>query len=144
MLGLTDVTGRLARWRLRLLEFDISVEYKKGIKNKLADAISRIPTEGETDVSADLNIPGLSIKEQEEIKILQSLEDDLYDDEDHLDFILAQQETPVFSVPDIEPISALTDEEILLHQHTDRFCEMFKNISPSVPLSFINLMIKVF
>ena len=126
LLGPTDATERLARWRLRLLEFDISVEYKKGIKNQLADAISRIPTEGETNISPDLNIPVLSIKEKEEIKILQSMEDDLYDDEDHLDFILAQQEDPIASVPDIEPISALTDEEIILHQYTDRLCGMLR------------------
>ena len=54
------------------------------------------------------------------------MEDDLYDDEDHLDFILAQQEDPIASVPDIEPISALTDEEIILRQHTDRLCGMLR------------------
>ncbi len=38
MMDLTDVGGRLARWRLRLLEFDFTVRYKKGLKNTIADA----------------------------------------------------------------------------------------------------------
>ncbi len=38
MMDLTDVSGRLARWRLRLLEFDFTVRYKKGLKNTIADA----------------------------------------------------------------------------------------------------------
>ena len=32
LLGITDVSGRLARWRLRLAEFDYTIEYKKGKK----------------------------------------------------------------------------------------------------------------
>ena len=40
----SDPTGRLARWRFRLLEFDFTVYYKKGAKNTVADAISRLPT----------------------------------------------------------------------------------------------------
>ena len=32
LLGITDTSGRLARWRLRLSEFDYSVDYKKDIK----------------------------------------------------------------------------------------------------------------
>ncbi len=47
MMNLTDVSGRLARWRLRLLEFDFTVKFKKGAKNTVADAVSRLPTYGE-------------------------------------------------------------------------------------------------
>lgn len=53
----SDSAGRLARWRLRLLEHDFTVEYKKGIKNQIADAISRLPTYGEADFAADLELP---------------------------------------------------------------------------------------
>ena len=35
----SDHSGHLARWRLRILEFDFTVTYKKGAKNKIADAI---------------------------------------------------------------------------------------------------------
>ncbi len=33
---------RLARWRLHLLEFAFTVKYKKGAKNTIADALSRL------------------------------------------------------------------------------------------------------
>ena len=32
MMNLTDASGRLARWRLRLLEFEFTVQYKKGLR----------------------------------------------------------------------------------------------------------------
>ena len=53
----TDHSGRLARWRLRLLEFDFSVAYKKGAKNTIADAISRLPTYGEAQLAPDTEVP---------------------------------------------------------------------------------------
>ena len=58
-------SGRLARWRLRLLEFDFTIEYKKGAKNTIADAISRLPTFGETQVAPDVDIPCYFITEVE-------------------------------------------------------------------------------
>jgi hypothetical protein len=36
-----DPRSRLLRWRLRLEEFDYEVTYKKGSKNRNADALSR-------------------------------------------------------------------------------------------------------
>ena len=57
LLSLTDVNGRLARWRLLLQEFDFIVKYKKGIKNTIADAISRLPTYGESQVAPDTDLP---------------------------------------------------------------------------------------
>ncbi len=37
-LDLTDASNCLSRWRLRLLEFDITVHYKRGTRNQIADA----------------------------------------------------------------------------------------------------------
>ncbi len=54
MMYITDVSGRLARSRLCLLEFEFSVRYKKGLKNTIADAVSRLPTYEETKVDPDL------------------------------------------------------------------------------------------
>ncbi|CDF33132.1 unnamed protein product [Chondrus crispus] len=48
LMNLADASGRLARWRLRLAEFDFDITYVKGIKNCLADALSRIPSRGGT------------------------------------------------------------------------------------------------
>ena len=57
MLSGSDHSGRLARWRLRLLEFDFSVAYKKGAKNTIADAISLLPTYGEAQLAPDTEVP---------------------------------------------------------------------------------------
>ena len=57
LLNIADASGRLARWRLRLSEFDFEVQYVKGTKNTLADAMSRLPTTGGTSVPTDEEIP---------------------------------------------------------------------------------------
>ena len=49
----SDASGRLGRWRLRLLQFDFTVHYKKGAKNTAGDAIYRLPTYGETELNRD-------------------------------------------------------------------------------------------
>ena len=42
LMNLTESTGRLTRWRLRLSEFEFVIEYKPGKKNQVADALSRL------------------------------------------------------------------------------------------------------
>ena len=53
----SDHSGHLAHWRLRLLEFDFSVAYKKGAKNTIADASSRLPTYSEAQRAPDTEVP---------------------------------------------------------------------------------------
>ena len=50
------------------------------------------------------------------------------DDEDHLDFITARKADPCFAVTETPLLSALTDEEIISHQYTDRLCLIPKQL----------------
>jgi hypothetical protein len=45
LLNLSDAQGRLARWRLRLLEFDYEVQYHPGALHHGADMMSRLRSE---------------------------------------------------------------------------------------------------
>lgn len=56
-MNLTDVSNsRLARWRMQFLSFSVTIKYRKGSQNNVADAISRLPTFGYTVVEPDLDI----------------------------------------------------------------------------------------
>ncbi len=56
MLDLTDVSGRLSRWRLCIQEFDFEVRYRKGAKHAFADAVLCLSTWGHSSVQPDLDI----------------------------------------------------------------------------------------
>lgn len=46
ILNPADATGRLAHWRVRLLELDFERVHRTGVKHKAADALSSVPTVG--------------------------------------------------------------------------------------------------
>lgn len=42
IVNVTDDSGRLTRWRLRLLEFDFDAEHQAGVKHQAANALQRL------------------------------------------------------------------------------------------------------
>ena len=57
LLSFKDPSGRLARWRLRLAEFDFTIQYRPGIKKNLADGGSRVPSDDVDTTTCDDAIP---------------------------------------------------------------------------------------
>ena len=66
LMTIAEPSGRLIRWHLKLAEFDFEVLYKRGYINTQADALSRLPTAGETTVDVDDEIPCFAILDEEE------------------------------------------------------------------------------
>jgi transposase InsO family protein len=62
VMNLSDAQGRLARWRLRLAEFDFQVEYSPGASHHAADAMSRLPHQPVPDDAIDAEIPVLTVE----------------------------------------------------------------------------------
>lgn len=79
--NLKDPSGRLARWALRLQEYDISINYKSGKKHKDADSLSRNPVEEDrmlSDVIAAIcvdNIAEEQMKDPGLVELIRAVED---------------------------------------------------------------------
>ena len=63
LLYITDPSGRLIRWCMRLSEFDFMVNLKKGNENTQADALSRVITDVDTVPDDNDEIPSFSIEQ---------------------------------------------------------------------------------
>ena len=60
LMTLDDPSGRLARWRLRLSEFDMRIMYRPGKKHQVPDALSRLKrSDDTTTIQVDDEIPGI-------------------------------------------------------------------------------------
>eukprot|EP00171_Calliarthron_tuberculosum_P003142 IDg3142t1 len=92
--------------RLRLVEFDFEVKYKKGKYNFHADFVSRMDTENHTVVEIDEELPCLNMYELDDPEI------------DQLDYLLL-----VPDPPEKEPLESISGEELLLAQKSDDFCQ---------------------
>lgn len=57
ILSMADATEKLARSRLRLLEYDFKVIYRAGVRHQAADVISRVRTEGKDYLDIETDIP---------------------------------------------------------------------------------------
>ena len=58
LMTLKDSSGRLIRWRLRISEFDFTIQYRSGIVHHVPDALSRIISpQGDVDRPVNDEIP---------------------------------------------------------------------------------------
>ena len=54
--------ARINSWRLRLSEYTYEIRHKPGKDHKVADALSRLPTEGLDSTPLDEDIPVLAVE----------------------------------------------------------------------------------
>jgi len=86
------------RWRLRLSENNYEVRHKPGKDHKVADALSRLPTEGLDILPLDEDIPVLAIETRASDAVKEAL-------------------------PEEAPIGAVSARDIILGQAEDAFCQ---------------------
>lgn len=72
LMNLKDLSGRLARWSLKLQSFDFQIDHRKGKLHVVPDALSRVFVEalgehGKTDLEIDLNSPDFNCDEYQSI-----------------------------------------------------------------------------
>jgi len=91
-------SARINRWRLRLSEYTYEIRHKPGKDHKVADALSRLPTESLDSTPLDEDIPVLAV----ETRASDALE---------------------AASPAEAPLGALTTQEIILGQAEDAFCK---------------------
>jgi len=90
--------ARINRWPLRLSEYTYKIRHKPGKDHKVADALSRLPTEGLDSSPLDDDIPVLAIKTRASVALEAAS-------------------------PSEAPMGALTAQEIFLGQAEDAFCQ---------------------
>ena len=120
LMEITEPSGRLMRWRLRLSEFNFVVKYKKGLLNTQADALSRLPTNGGTVVEIDEDIPCYMVDS------VENQEEDL--DFTELDFAEGDEVLAMNTeTPEEEQLVPVTREELATAQLSDSFCGQIRS-----------------
>ncbi|CDF38169.1 unnamed protein product [Chondrus crispus] len=117
VLNLADSSGRLARWRLRLAEYDYEVKYRPGIKHQLADGVSRLRVDGATSEPVDDEVPCFAVQWREEE---QNPRQGTVHWETPVDPGRAEHAFTV--IPEERDVSSVTVEEFLREQAEDPFC----------------------
>lgn len=102
--------------------------YKKGNDNAVADAVSRIPTNGHTVKHPDLDIPCYFTldsvdSDQTESDCEAGEQTDDVGQVDHFDYVLANSDITELE----EPPEGITLEEMLRVQQDDEFCKLIRS-----------------
>jgi hypothetical protein len=136
LFNIVEPSGRLARWRLRLSEFDYEIAYKKGSANVHADTLSRLRTYAETEYDPDQDVIPVYIAEA-------SAEPDSHTDpSEEVDFLAedwAEHDAMLVNERADRPhesVKPLTWGELLTEQLTDEFCAKIRariNAGDSIP-----------
>jgi len=90
--------ARINRWRLRVSEYNYEIRHKPEKDHNLADALSRLPTEGLDTFPLDEDIPVIAV----ETRASDALKE---------------------ASPEEAPMGALSAREIMLGQAEDAFCQ---------------------
>ena len=136
ILNMTSAEGRLARWRLRLAEFEFDVEYKKGKRHVIADALSRMATRSGDETEIPDEIPcfdAANIVEPHADAYARADTALLCDYAEYypsLDCLLATRSC-------IEP--PVSSDEWIREQATDEFCQNAKRDVETAPQSRFHL-----
>ena len=116
VLNLADSSGRLARWRLRLAEYDYEVQYRPGVKHQLADGVSRLRTDGGDTAPVDDEVPCFAVQYDEGSEaLLDKVHWDLPQDRPDGCHALA-------ITPEERDAASISVEEFLRAQAEDAFC----------------------
>ena len=132
LLNLSDPTGRLGRWRLRLSEFNFTVEYCPGRKHQMAYGMSRLRTEEGDTSPLDDDIPCLVVSAtadtnmDDETETFKGYWDDQEDSLIYQDWSQEMLEQVFAITPEETDVVAITSQEFLSEQATDEYCQSFK------------------
>ena len=133
IMNLSDASGRLQRWRLRLADFEYDVVHRAGIKHQAADALSRMPTDGSDQTPLDDAIPTLAVEASHtERSETQPDPQEFVEENDYLDGCPASEHDfgEIAGLPDVlalndksEPPGEITITSLREAQQNDKFCQ---------------------
>lgn len=130
---MTDATKNLARWRLRLSEFEFDSVHRAVVKHHVADALSRLPTTGNNDMPLTEDVP-----------VLATSHDSVWDNKSYVLMIVdAKFGWPLSPLVLTKPTYSLRGERILVipMEMTARIFQLYQRCCglPTVQISAVQL-----